>query len=204
MAKLEPLTSPANPLVKQARRAIERGGLTLDGYCVAETYHLVEEAFRSGRDVQAVLVSESARGELERRVRIPGRVRVAILPDALFRDLASTESTQGVMALVRPPEWTLEQVLGGRQALVMVLDGIQDPGNAGTILRAAEAFGATGSLFLKGSASPYNPKAVRASTGSLFRVPLVAGVDAEAALAALQHRGLRIYAASPFGRNVMD
>ena len=64
--------------------------------------------------------------------------------------------------------------------LVLVLDGIQDPGNAGAILRAAEAFGATGVVFLKGTVSPYNPKAVRASAGSVFRMPLVTGLDAAA------------------------
>ena len=69
---------------------------------------------------------------------------------------------------------------------MVVLDGLQDPGNAGAIVRAAEAFGATGVLFLKGTVSPYNPKTLRASAGSLFRVPFLHGVDAALARAALQ------------------
>ncbi len=77
------------------------------------------------------------------------------------------------MALVDPPDWRLEQLVQG-SALVVVLDGLQDPGNAGTIVRAAEAFGATGAIFLKGSVSPYNPKTLRASAGSLFRLPTAA------------------------------
>ena len=71
------------------------------------------------------------------------------------------------------------------QPLVVVLDGVQGPGNAGAIIRAAEAFGATGLVFLKGTVSPYNPKAVRASAGSVFRVPLVAGIEAAPAREAL-------------------
>ncbi len=104
-------------------------------------------------------------------------MKVAVLPDALLQSISGTETSQGVMALVKPPEWKLEQLFRGRP-LVVVLDGLQDPGNAGAIVRAAEAFGATGALFLKGAASPYNPKTLRASAGSLFRVPFLAGVDA--------------------------
>src|SRR5579883_3293928 len=168
--KPETITSAANPLLKDVRRAIVRGSLTHEGLCVAETFHLLEEALRSDCDVKTVLAAEA-------HVRRLAGVKVAILPDRLFQSLAGTETSQGVMALVRPPVWTLEQLFRGR-ALVVVLDGVQDPGNAGTIVRAAEAFGATGALFLKGTVSPHNPKALRASAGSLFRLPYLAGVDA--------------------------
>ncbi|MEO8051709.1 MAG: RNA methyltransferase, partial [Acidobacteriota bacterium] len=93
-------------------------------------------------------------------------------------ELASTETPQGVIALVRPPPARLDQMMSG-SALVVVLDGVQDPGNAGAILRAAEAFGASGAVFLKGTVNPYNPKCIRGSAGSVFRVPLVASIDAE-------------------------
>ena len=83
------------------------------------------------------------------------------------------------MALVRPPQWSVDQLFRGH-SLTIVLDGLQDPGNAGTILRAAEAFGATGVAFLKGTVSPYNPKCLRASAGSIFRVPVVAGARSAA------------------------
>jgi len=87
------------------------------------------------------------------------------VPDALFESIAGTESSQGVIALVAPPAWILEQLFRGR-SLVMALDGVQDPGNAGAIVRAADAFGATGVMFMKGAVSPFNPKALRASAGS--------------------------------------
>ena len=77
---------------------------------------------------------------------------------------------------MRPPSWQPEQLFG-TLPLIVVLDGIQDPGNAGAIVRAAEAFGASGMVFLKGAVSPYNPKAVRASAGSVFRVPMLTGLD---------------------------
>jgi TrmH family RNA methyltransferase len=79
----------------------------------------------------------------------------------------------------------------------VVLDGLQDPGNAGTIARAAEAFGATGIMFLKGTVSPFNPKALRAAAGSLFRVPFAYGLDSPLARAALQQNKLDVYAGVP-------
>ena len=98
-----------------------------------------------------------------------------------------------MIALVRPAVATLEQMTRG-DALVVVLDGVQDPGNAGAILRAAEAFGATGVVFLKGTVNPYNPKCLRGSAGSAFRVPLVAAVEAEEILDQMR---LAWYAAMP-------
>ena len=123
--------------------------------------------------------------------------RIIAIPDALFQTIASTETPQGVIALVRPAAWTLEQIFHGT-SLVVVLDALQDPGNAGAIVRAAEAFGATGVLFLKGTASPYHPKTLRASAGSLFRVPFVAALDAQQARAALLKHRVAIYAAMPY------
>ncbi len=122
-----------------------------------------------------------------------------MLPDALFQTISGTETAQGVMSLVEPPVWSLEQLFDGARgpALVLILDGLQDPGNAGAILRAAEAFGATGAIFLKGTVSPYNPKTLRASAGSLFRVPFLHGVDAELARAALRQNRVELFAGVP-------
>jgi TrmH family RNA methyltransferase len=192
MGQIESITSAANPLIKDVRRAIARGGLTDEGWCVAESFHLLEEALRSDRDVPVIFVTESARSSVSRNGR-----RTVILPDSLFQSIATTETTQGVIALVRPPEWSIEQLFPV-QSMVVVLDGLQDPGNAGTIARAAEAFGATGLMFVKGTVSPYNPKTLRASAGSLFRIPFVSGLDAPLAQAALQQRGVYLYAAVPF------
>jgi TrmH family RNA methyltransferase len=197
MARPETISSAANPLVKSVRRAIARGSLTEDGLCVAESFHLLEEALRSECAVKVVLAARSVQSAVEAHVRRLAGIRMAVLPDALFQTISATESTQGVIALVAPPSWTLEQLFRGR-ALTIVLDGVQDPGNAGAIVRAAEAFGATGVLFLKGAASPFNPKALRASAGSLFRVPFVHSLDAELAQAAFQQNKLDVYAAVPF------
>ena len=192
MSGIQTISSAANPLLREVRRAITRADLTSDGLCIAEGFHLLDEALRSGRDIPTVLASESAvtkLGNLD--------TRIVAMPDALFQSIASTDTSQGVIALVRPAQWTVERIFQGT-SLVVVLDGLQDPGNAGAIVRAAEAFGATGVLFLKGTASPYHPKTLRASAGSLFRVPFVAALDPAQARAALLKHRVAIYAAMPY------
>ena len=169
----ETLLSDKNPLLKDVRKAANSGALTSDGFALAEGPHLLEEALRSGSEIGAIIVAESSRVALT-----PAAKRVAHVSDATFHGLTTTDSPQGVIALVRPRTWTFDQLLHGR-ALVVILDGIQDPGNAGAILRAAEAFGATGAVFLKGSVNPHNPKCMRASAGSIFRLPLVSGITPE-------------------------
>src|SRR5580692_5053312 len=192
---MEVLLSDKNPLLKQVRRAVQKGSLTDDGFAIAEGFHLFEEALKSNAEIGTVIVSQSVNGAVQSHVK-GLKMRVATVRDADFAALASTETPQGVIALVKPPAWTLDQLLRGR-ALVAVLDGIQDPGNAGAILRAAEAFGATGAAFLKGSVSPYNPKCMRASAGSVFRLPMVAALDESLLLAALGKKRCVLYAAMP-------
>jgi TrmH family RNA methyltransferase len=198
MGQPEVLTSPANPLLKDVRRAVARGGLTGDGFMVAETFHLLEEALRSGLEIKAILAADSAHSAVRDRLHGHNDIRIAVVADSAFQKLASTESSQGVIALVRPPCWTLEDVFRGH-SLAIVLDGLQDPGNAGAIVRAAEAFGGTGVLFTKGTVSPFNPKSLRASAGSLFRVPFVYDLDATRARGAIERSNIAVYAAMPNG-----
>src|ERR1700722_18496043 len=192
------LTSPRNPLLKEVRKAILRGTTTDDGFSIAESFHLLEEALRSDCEISTVFAAESVRTAVESHVRGLKKIRVVVLPDDLFQSISSTEASQGVLALVRPPRWTVEQLFRG-ESLGVILDGLQDPGNAGAILRAAEAFGATGVACLKGTVSPYNPKCLRASAGSIFRVPVAAGVDPPLFLAAAEQRKIALFALMPKG-----
>ena len=194
MGRREVLTSPANPILKEVRRAIAHGGLTDDGYMVAETFHLLEEALRGNLEIKTVLAAESVHPAVRDRLPAQVRIRVTVVADALFQKLAATESSQGVITLARPPLWNLEDCLRA-PGVVIVLDGLQDPGNAGAIVRAAEAFSATGVLFTRGTVSPFNPKTLRASAGSLFRVPFIHNLDVALARSALQQRKFAVYAA---------
>src|SRR4051794_26853715 len=124
MARVDIVTSAANPLLKDVRRASSRGALTDDGLWLAEGFHLLEEAIRSDLEVPVVLAAESVR----ERVEASASGRLVLVPDKLFHEIATTQTTQGVIALVVPPEWRMEQLFH-RESPVVVLDGIQDPGN---------------------------------------------------------------------------
>ena len=115
MPKAETITSAANPLLKDVRRAIARGGLTEEGWCVAETFHLLEEALRSDCEVKVVLAAESVRSAAEAHVQRPRRRRKWwCCRTTCSQSISGTEASQGVMALVRPPEWKLEQLFRGQ------------------------------------------------------------------------------------------
>ncbi len=170
---------------------------------------LVEEALRSGLAVEALLVSESGERDAAPILKAASESEVGIPPsqilktsDKLFESVSGTEAPQGVAALFRQPEWRLDDVLHGVGAtrgnspLVVVLAAIQDPGNVGTILRSAEAFGATGAIATRGTADPWSPKALRASAGSTLRLPLLRGMAIPVLLAQLRIAGVKIYAAS--------
>jgi TrmH family RNA methyltransferase len=195
---MQVVTSARNPLLKEVRKAVVRGSLTDDGLSVAEGFHLLEEALRSDCEIPAVFTVEAVRSAVERHVNGLKNIRVIGLPDDLFQSLSSTETSQGVISLVRPPSWSLDQLFRG-QSLVIVLDGVQDPGNAGTIIRSAEAFGATGVALLKGSVNPYNPKCLRSAAGSIFRVPLAAGIEQQLLLAAIEQRKVDLYSLAQNG-----
>ena len=109
----EILTSAANPLLKTIRRAVVRGRLTDDGRCVAEGFHLLEEALRSDCRVEVVLVAESLRDSVAAHLKGLKGIRVITVSRSLLEGIAATETTQGVIALVHPPSWTLEQALRG-------------------------------------------------------------------------------------------
>jgi TrmH family RNA methyltransferase len=164
-----------NALVKELRQAFGRAGRTDDGSCAIEGPRIVEEAIRSGLRFRAVFFKESAQNLAERLLpQIGANVETLLLPDKLFDGTVPSETPQGVAALVRLKEFSLADVLERLQVgPVMVLVGLQDPGNLGTILRSAEAFGSAGVVLGEGTVSPFNSKAVRASAGSTFRLPVV-------------------------------
>jgi len=164
-----------NALVKELRQAFTRAERTDDGNCAIEGLRIAEEAIRSGLRFRAIFFKESAQNMAERLLpQIGANVDTLLLPDKLFDATVPTDTPQGVAALVRLKEFSLADVLERLQVgPIIVLAGLQDPGNLGTILRSAEAFGSAGVVLGEGTVSPFNSKVIRASAGSIFRLPVV-------------------------------
>ena len=191
------ISSRTNARVKQLRAAFQGHARLSGGMVAIEGDHLLEEALRSGMVLKTVFVSE--RREVPKIV--PRGVEVLRLTEDLFGSVVETQSPQGVAALMVPPVFVLNDVIGKDSPLILVAVGLQDPGNLGTLVRSAEAFGATGVLTTPGTVSAWNQKALRASVGSVFRVPVV-GVDASE-IEELKRRGVRLIAAvGPDGADV--
>ena len=186
-----------NALVKELRAAFARAELTEAGDCALEGLRIVEEAIRSGLRFHAVFFRESASNLVERLLpQIGANVETVLLPDKLFSSIVSSEAPQGVAALVRYRQSTLEDVFQRiATGPLVVVAGLQDPGNLGTILRSAEAFGSAGVLLGEGTVSPFNAKVVRGSAGSIFRLPMVR-VKLGEVLPQLRERGVRLIATS--------
>src|SRR3984957_165182 len=210
------LTSRDNRWLKGFRMAL-RGGLpTESGFVGVEGVRLVEEALRSGCRMEAVLFSESGERHHERLAPLTDRPEMAFpvlrTTDRLFEGLADTEHPQGVAALVQPRTASFDDLLRvPREAcspLLVVLAGVQDPGNVGTILRTASAFGATAAVTAasgqSGTANPFSPKALRASAGAALHLPILAGMSLPILLTQLRVANVRTLAASVHERGKAD
>lgn len=140
-------------------------------------------------------------------LRLPSETEVLIVPSGFLTATLVTETPQPVAALVEPPDWTwahlLQPNLLKSAPLIVVLAALQDPGNLGTIVRSAEAFGATGVVCLSGTVNVWNPKAVRASAGSVFRMPVL-NVSERDALTELRDAGVRVLATTAQGAQPAD
>ncbi len=185
-----------NARVKQLRRSFREAAPDPQGDVAIEGMHLVEEAVRSGLRLSTVFFSESARPRAHKLLpQLSAHTEVLLLPDDVFASAVPSEAPQGIAALVRVRSFSLEDLLQGQPSLLLMTVGLQDPGNLGTIARSAEAFAATGLLLGEGSVSPWNWKSVRASAGSLFRLP-VAKLSVQDSLASMKSRGVRVLGTS--------
>src|SRR5258707_6775407 len=202
------ITSRDNRWLKEFRLALKGGLPTESGFVGVEGVRLVEEALRSAFPIEAVTFSETGEPHHDRLAPLIDRPEIAIpilrTTDRLFEGVADTEHPQGVAALVKPRVAAFDDLLRIPEAacspLLVVLAGVQDPGNVCTILRTASAFGATGAVTaasgVSGTASPFSPEALRASAGAALHLPVLAGMSLPILLAQLHVANVRTVASS--------
>jgi RNA methyltransferase, TrmH family len=170
--------SKHNPRLKDLRRILTRTRRD-ENLAAVEGPNLVREAVRAGVRILSVFAAQEDE-HLLADLGLNPETEILLTPRALLVDALATEAPQPVAALIEPPQWTWPDLFTRPNPLIVVLAGLQDPGNLGTILRSAEAFGAAGIVSLPGTVHEWNPKSVRASAGSVLRIPVV---SAEPALA---------------------
>ena len=195
--RLRPAPGRHNPRLKELRLAFRRAQLTPQGECAIEGIKLLEEALRSGQHLDSVFFSESARPLAEKLLpQINARTETLVLPNALFNSIVPCDAPQGVAALLKLPAFSSAQLLDrSSDGPFVVVAGVQDPGNLGTILRSAEAFGAAGVFLAEGTVSPYNWKVLRGSAGSIFRLPFLR-ISSPELIPILRAHGVRLLATS--------
>jgi TrmH family RNA methyltransferase len=198
------LTNIRSPRVKAARRLAKRAFRDRDRAFLAEGPQAVREAL--GLDGVTVEVFATAEAEARHAeiIEAAGKQGVPVLRASgeVMAELAQTVTPQGLLAVCRFVHVPLSDVPA--PSLVAVLAHVRDPGNAGTVLRTADAAGADAVVFTDASVDPYNGKCVRASAGSLFHLPVVTGIPVAAAVRELKERGLRVLAADGTGQATLD
>ena len=201
----ETLTSRANPLYKRLRALKDKRGDT--GLCLIEGPKLALEAMEAGLTLVEAAASPRAEATPAGARAVAGLLARAVpirrMAAELLASLSEAETSQGLVALAKRPRFELDRVFEGTP-LVLVIDGVQDPGNLGALLRSAEAAGATGALLTPGCADPFSWKALRGSMGSAFRLPHVTGFVIELALETLAERGVRVFATAGDGERRYD
>lgn len=200
------ITSHSNAKVKQViqwqNKAKERRSA---GIFLTEGFKMFEEVPKES--IRQVYVSEEALerigrdAEVERKLKDVGYETVT---KEIFRKMSDTQTPQGILCVVRRPDCSLEQILQAEVPLLLILENLQDPGNLGTIIRTGEAAGITGVIMNTGTVDIFNPKTIRATVGSVFRVPFLYVESLPQTFAELRKRGIRTYAAHLEGKKYYD
>lgn len=175
------------------------------GVFLIEGIKLFEEV--PEQDVQEIYVSEGALGKILSQSGLREKLeklQYEIVTDEIFQKISDTQTPQGILCVVRRPEYSPDELLAGENPLLMLLEDIQDPGNLGTILRTGEGAGITGVIMTKQTVDVYNPKTIRATMGSIFRVPFCYVENLTEVIELLHNKGIHTYAAHLEGREYYD
>jgi TrmH family RNA methyltransferase len=200
------LTSLRSPRVQAARRLAKRSFRAAERRFLAEGPQAVREALARDGTVVEVFATADARHRYADLLDGAATSGIAVhqVSGEVMAAIAQTVTPQGVVAVCRFIDVPLDAVLAAQPCLVTVLAHVRDPGNVGTVIRAADAAGADGIVISAASVDVYNGKSVRASAGSVFHVPVVTGIDVPEALARLQSAGLQVLAADAAGGTDLD
>ena len=187
------ITSASNMQMKNLVRLQKKGRARREqDVFVVEGMKMYREAPREF--IEKEYISKSISEKAEAGELLGGR-NVEVVDDRVFQNISDTKTPQGILAVIRRQHYTLEQVVGGEKPLVLVLENIQDPGNLGTILRTGEGAGVTGIVMSADTVDIYNPKTIRSTMGSVYRMPFCYAEDMDQVMRNLKQKGISVYAA---------
>ena len=191
------ISSAQNPVIKEVKALKQKKYREETGMFFIEGIRFVEEALKEDISIDKVLVSESLSDvnggkEILEKVNARG-CEVFLLPHKLFMEVSDTTNPQGILAVLQEQKYKIEDIHDNRNFFI-ILEGIQDPGNMGTIIRTADAVGATGVVLSKGCVDIYNPKVLRSTMGSVFHVPICFSENIFETLKDMKSRGIKVCA----------
>lgn len=204
------ITSTSNQQMKQLSALLKKAKERKENKAfVVEGTKMVAEAPKSW--LKAVYVAESydksgEHAELlaELRDEAQGHYVYEVVADSVFKSVSDTQTPQGIMAVVQMPEYTMEQLMDGDNTHLLILESIQDPGNLGTMVRTGEGAGITGVIMNKTTVDLFNPKTIRSTMGSIYRMPFAVTENLEETLEQLHKQGVKLYAAHLKGEHAYD
>jgi len=191
MKQYKDITSRENSMYKLIKALSQKKVRENSGLFLIEGNRFLEEANNRGVKIKYLIVNET----VEKVPKINQDCQVLRLPDNLFKKVSDTVSPQGIIAVSEQIEISLADIIFSANPLVVVLNGLQDPGNLGTIIRTSAAAGVTAVLLTEGTVDLYNPKVIRSTMGSLFQVPIINGINDDEAVKWLNHHSIDIMVA---------
>lgn len=193
------ITSLKNPLIKEVKSLYKKKGRISSKSFIIEGIKTIEEAINNGYDLRKIIYCDrllKSRDGLDFFKIIEYMDNLVYVSNNIFKEISDTENPQGILAIAKLEFRNLSELDNKEKPFLLFLDGLQDPGNMGTIIRTADAFNIDGIILTDGCVDPYNPKVVRATMGSIFRLPLYYISNGVDELASLKNRGMKIYSTS--------
>lgn len=195
------ITSTSNPQVKELQQLLKKAkARSAEDVFLVEGIKMYQEAPKER--IRKLYLSESL--YQAREVRIPDGIRTEILSDRVFAQVSDTKTPQGILCILQQYHYTLSDLLRAEAPHLLLLENLQDPGNLGTIFRTAEGAGVDGIILSRDCVDLYNPKTIRSTMGSVYRMPFVYADSLMEVLPVLKERGIRTYAAHLQGKNCYD
>lgn len=199
--QVDAITSSSNPLLKKVRALHQRSYREEYSAFLIEGERLLEEAFLKEVALEEIIASESYFKQGMGRLSDVNIARLVTVPDKLFQELANTTNPAGILAVAKMPSYKPSDCFASKQALVVIADAIQDPGNMGTLMRTCLAAYATGLIATKGTVDLFNAKVVRAAMGASFTLPCLWDLETTEAIKLCRSHGLKVVASAAGGEN---